>query len=363
MPPRRQLDRFACDHEGVSSLVRLAALLGVVLTAAACAEVGQPYVGATPTTELAGEELPVAEEAPVEATATDETVPAAEEFQAPQAPADYLPDLLVAAEAVWLGPLQSWKELDGVIGTTAVDDLFGGLVTQDANGTVRWYRPGQPEPDIVPTPPGNLVGVIAVSASPAAIVADGQDISLANLLGPEGTLGGEATTVATLAEGDELLGYSSRAGLQALALSDEQCGSVRLQRLDGDVLAAGPAVPECPVPRRPEVTDVALGPDGTQLAFTQISYRDDGVVAETEVVVLELASGVETFRSPLAGPSESVNGLAFDGSRVAVSVSGPERSVVVLANIAGGDPVVRDLESVTSVRFARLPVTVDVPSQ
>ncbi len=330
-----------------------------------CAEVGEPYVGSVPTTEVAADTLPLVSDAePSQVEVIDEdTPPTTDRFLSPPAPDGYVADLLAVADGgVLLGPLQTWRPLEGVVGNVAFDDLFGGLVTQDENGTVRWYRPGEPEPGVVSLPPGQLVGVMSLSAAPAAVVADGLTISIVGLLGPDGELGtGEVLGAAELAEGQTRLGYSARAGLQAIAVGNEECGDVIVQRLDGDVLDVGPPEPGCPVPRRPEVTAVALGPDGTELAYLRIDYRDDGVPAVTELVVMELATGVQRYRAAVGESGEVVRGLAFDGSRVAFVVSGPARSQVAVVTVASGQLITREVEDVTSVRFARLPVTIETP--
>ena len=42
---------------------------------------------------------------------------------------------------------------------------------------------------------------------------------------------------------------------------------------------------------------MALSADGRQLAYTMITYRDDGIEAATEVLVRDLATGAACFRA------------------------------------------------------------------
>jgi hypothetical protein len=339
-------------------LLVVAALLGV----AACGQIDEPYLGAEVT---------------VSSTATDvnpDQPPATGGSIAPVQPSavlpprdpNYVPTLIVAsATGISAGTLPDLAPLGPPLGTLATvrvsDDLFGGLVVEPVEGGVVWYSAEGAEGEPIAEPGTELLDVGYLDNTAEAIVVDSaKTIERVRLVDRV------IEPIITLAETDQLLDFSAAGGLYALVVGDEQCGRIEFVNSLGEPVGiGGPRTGECPVPRRPSFTLVDLGSDGDALAYTEVTYRSDGVEASTTLVGVELSSSAELFRIPVGGAGDRISSLTFDGRRVAfvrTPLEGGDRSVVLIDAVGDRAPVeVVATVSATgplTVSFARLPLTV-----
>ncbi len=340
------------------------ALVTLALLAVSCGELEQPeaYSPSTSTTVSDGVEQQTAsqvQEQPGLSGGIDEFVPT------PQP--DYVPTLLVSGDDYVFGAdgLESIP-LGGALAdlstVRAVDDLGGGLVTQEVGGPIV-YRQSQGEPETLDDTPGvRLLDVGYWDGSPRAFVEVGTGqvdwIQLAERSGSD-----RARQVhLQLAEDEEIVAFSASRDLQAAIVQDGRCGELRFFSSDGSPLDfPGPAAPECIFPGRPAFGAVALSPDGGAVAYTIVSYRGDGTEAATELVARELLAGSELFFSRRIGEDlDAVTSLAFDGERAAyLKESDGTDSVTLLDLTVDSIEVPVDLieaGDIYSVSFARIPV-------
>ncbi len=353
---------------------RSASLLVVALLGAACTEVGDPIIAtASNTTVVDDAEAAVATEGEVAVTGG----PTATTVFSPRADPDYVPTLIVSAggavyevDATTITPIVD-AEASSV--ADAADDLSGGIVAElasDTEGaTIDWFASGGSSFVQVDATGGALLDVTYADGSPEVLVLleDGLDrverISLVT---------GARTPLAALGDGESLLDVAAAAGRYLLVSADQACGGLRFLSADGeDLNLVGPPEAECPVPRRPAFGLGALSPEGDAVAFTELTYRSDGLVTSTDVVVWELGADAELARVTVAGSGEAVLDLAFDGRRVAVlrldasDDAAPGEVVEIYDPVGAGDVVTSvPLAGATAVRFSRLPVAVsllDVP--
>ncbi len=342
-------------------------VIGLVLVAAAvvpsCGQIPEPegFTVAVSTSQAALDAAPEEDAVPVAGLGI---TPTSAEF-VPRAPDDYEPEVLVATSgAVLASSPEGLRPLAGPLaeqGTTrVVDDLLGGVVVQesavgaDKAGPVVWLAAQGAEPAVIDSKGARLLDVGYVDGSPSAVVlrAGGQveRIRLVDLA---------TTPMVTLDPNEDLLALSASGGLHAVAVANDRCGDLRFYSADGEQLVLnGPGEPDCIVPRRPAYGEVALSPDGQAVAYTVPTYRDDGIVVATELVIRDLTSGQESMRRKIGQDGDLIVALSFDGERaVFLRQSGSVSSVALLG--LTGDRVetllaLPDGANVSSVSFARL---------
>ena len=199
-----------------------------------------------------------------------------------------------------------------------VDDLLGGVVAQaadprpDTRGDIVWLPAERVQPTLVDGTGSTLLDTGYAEGTPWAVVSRSSGevvrIRLADLT---------ATPLLTLDHDEQLLSLSAAGAVHAIAVSDADCGQIRFHGADGALVdLPAPAAPICEVPRRPTFGAVALSADGRQLAYTMITYRDDGIEAATEVLVRDLATGTDLVRRTVGQEGERITSLAYDNRRV-----------------------------------------------
>ncbi|MGF1599466.1 MAG: hypothetical protein ACFCVK_21560 [Acidimicrobiales bacterium] len=340
----------------------------VLLTATSCGEIPEPqgFTVATSTAEVATLADADTDGAVADAAAGTES-PTTTDF-VPRPPVGYVPQVVITGGGEVLVAQPDTGELtvlNGALGEMAVvraiDDLLGGLVVQGAepSGPVVWIAQGG-ESQVVDTE-ARLLDVGYVDGSPTAVVlVDQSTVERIRLVDEE------RTPLVTLAEGEEVVDLAASGGLHAVTLANDRCGDLRFYGPAGErVELAGPGEPDCIVPRRPAYGAVALSPDGAMVAYTVVSYRDDGIEVATEVVTRDLATGAEGFRRKIGEDGDGIVALGFDGQRLAyVRHSGQTSTVTVLDTGGAGQELpidVAGLSPVDSVSFARNPVA-SIPS-
>ncbi len=355
-----------------SSVSRVVALVVLVL-GAACTEVGDPVIGSVTATTV----VRVVDGSDAGALEAEVAVgPTATTIFSPRADPDYVPTLLVTAggtvfqvDDATIAPL---VDADSLRVLDAADDLNGGLVAEtssDVSGsTIEWFASGGTSFARVDATGGGLLDVTYADGSPEALVLLDDGVERVERISLVSTV---RTPLAPVGDGETLLDVSASSGRYLLVTADQACGGLRFLDASGDELnLVGPPAPECPVPRRPAIGLAALSPDGDAVAYTELTYRSDGLVTSTDVVIWELGQDTELARVTVGGDGETVRDLAFDGQRVAIlrtdvteadgDVAAVERDVVELYDPAGGAELVSSvpLADATAIRFARLPVAV-----
>jgi hypothetical protein len=341
------------------------ALVVAVLVAAGCAELERPegFSQAPPTSLVIGEGQVFEsgdQEQAEEAEAVDNFVPSP--------PADYQPQVIVAASPTPLlaGPTGSTplaEPLAEIDAARIVDDLGGGLVVETVGGPVLYYQSEQ-EPREVAGPDAELLDVGFWGGSPRAFVkVDDDEVDWIQLVSEQESEELERQNHFQLAPGEIIVDLSASRDIQAVAIGDDECGTLRFYGDTGtDLALPGPEDPECTFPGRPTYGAVALSPDGEAVAYTIISYRGDGTEAATELVVRELLAEDPFFpRRRIGEDLDRITSLSFDGNRVVYAKeSGDDVSVTMLTLIGGNGretPIaLGDAEEVRSVSFARLPL-------
>ncbi|MEZ5226959.1 MAG: hypothetical protein R2710_09845 [Acidimicrobiales bacterium] len=337
--------------------------------AAACGEIEPPDLGAEITVATT---IDTDQDAAV-ASQSDEPVPL--EAQAPLAvlpPRDpgYVSVVVLGTpDGVSSGPFDDLAPLAeplGSLSTDAVaDDLFGGLVVDASGSGVLWYAAEGAEAVAIRPPGVRLLDVGYLNNTAEALVlVDDKLVERVRLFDLE------AEPIIVLDDADELLDFSAAGGLYAVTVGNEECGRIGFLNSLGDPVGiAGPTVVECPVPRRATFTLIDLSPDGDAMAYTEVTYRSDGVEASTELVGAELSSGVELFRIPVGGAGDRISSLSFDGRRVVfvrTPLEGDNRDLVLIDAVTDGLPVeeVAPLprSGAFDVSFARLPLKVGADS-
>jgi len=105
-----------------------------------------------------------------------------------------------------------------------------------------------------------------------------------------------------------------------------------------------------------------MSPGGDVVAYTEVTYREDGLPALSVLTVLELASGTVLFSGTVGTPGEQIESLSYDGRRVAflrTGETGREVGVVTIADEV--ETIIEGLEGVQDVGFARLPLLLAEP--
>lgn len=315
---------------------RLALLLAVALVLAACGSIPEPegFVAITSSTVAdaadpagAGAAAPqpggpaVIPGTPAGPAAVD---PAAAAGFQPLLPEGYVAQAIVATDqGVLAGDTAALLALPPPLATfhasRVVDDLVGGLVAQaadpvpDTRGDIVWLPAERRQPTLVDGTGSTLLDTGYDEGTPWAVVVrptgEVVRIRLADLT---------SSPLLTLDHDEQLLALSAAGAVHAVAVSDANCGQIRFHGPDGALVSLpAPAPPVCEVPRRPTFGAVALSSDGRQLAYTMITYRDDGIEAATEVLVRDLATGTDLVRRTVGQEGERITSLAYDNMRVA----------------------------------------------
>jgi hypothetical protein len=267
---------------------------------------------------------------------------------------------VLAADATGVTPLSA--PFGARPAAIALDDFLGGLVVQEAaagaapgRGSVIWLRAEGGDPVVVDEDGGELLDVGYVDGSPTAVVlADEDQVDRIRLVDDE------RTAVLSLGEEEELLDLSASGSLHAVVIRNDRCGDLRFYAADGiEIDLNGPGEPNCIVPRRPGYGAVALSPGGGAIAYTEVSYRDDGIEVMTELVARELSTGVEYYRGKIGEDGERITALSFDGDRVAYLRKSEGDTSAAVLDLRTEQEVPIDLSGlvgVDSVSFARLPL-------
>lgn len=343
----------------------LGLLTMVAALVAGCGELSQP-AAYSPTTSSTVPTEPERESDDV-TTAPVEPTEAAEEF-VPTAEPGYVPSLLVSSDqpvfAVdGLESLPLGGALADLEATRLFDDLVGGVVVQQLDGSIV-YRQSQGQSELLDPGGNRLLDVGFWDGSPRAFVqsAPGRVDWIRLVADQPGQF--ERRTHVELAEGEEIVAFSASGDLQAVVVQDDGCGEMRFYGSDGEPLALrGPPPPPCTFPGRPSFGAVALSPDGGAVAYTIVTYRDDGTEQVTDLAARELLADNGPFASRRIGEDlDIVTSLTFDGERVAYVRSSVDGSSVTLLDLTpGSSELAVDLlaaQQVTSVAFTRVPLDI-----
>lgn len=344
--------------------IRVTALV-LALGLAGCAEIGEPDIGSPPTSVSAAETVPV------DGTNPDGSSESTTPQLPPACPEGFEPSLLVATEAgvVLIPDGGSGSILNLSTGASgdepgealvepllAIDDYFRGLVVEVASGEIWWFQAEGGSARLVNPDGGSLLDVGFFNGTTEVAVATGSQIDRVRLADSQ------REPLLVVAPDAQLLDFSSGGRLYALAFSNAECGQLVFVNADGvEVSLSVPEQPSCEMPRRPFYGSVALSTDGGAVAYTKVSYRSDGIEAETALVVVDLSSGGVVFESIVGGSGDRVTGLSFDGQRVAMlrEASNSEVSLVVVndAEVLAGPDLAR-FGQILGVSWSRLPVAV-----
>ena len=345
----------------------------LVLLASACTEVGDPVIGSVTATTI----VRVVDGSDVGALEAEVAVgPTATTIFSPRADPDYIPTLLVTAGGTVFqvddATITPVVDADTLQVLDAADDLNGGLVAEtssDVSGsTIEWFASGGTSFARVDATGGSLLDVTYADGSPEVLVLLDDGVERVERISLVSTV---RTPLAPVGDGETLLDVSASSGRYLLVTADQACGGLRfLDARGNDLNLVGPPEPDCPVPRRPAIGLGALSPNGDAVAYTELTYRSDGLVTSTDVVIWELGQNTELARITVGGDGETVSDLAFDGRRVAIlrtdvtpadgALAAEERDVVELYDPAAAADVVSSvpLADATAIRFARLPIAV-----
>jgi len=343
-------------------------LLGLVgvLILSACAEIGDPDLGEGVTGPSTTAGSVADESADPDSTAVSEVVSAqVSPVFAPTRSDDYVPLVLASTSSgiVAMDETGELTPLGPLFGSTsvvmAVDDYFGGIVGQSDDGVVLWLPANTTETQLVSQGNGTLLDVGFIDDTLAAQVF----LDVGGAVDRIKLVDGGRESFAQLGPGEELIAFSSSNGIQAMALRDADCGSLRFLNASGQAVdLGGPDSTSCPVQRRPRFGAVALSPDGGTVAYTEISYRGDGLPASTQLIAVELGSGALLISEQVGGAGEQIESLAYDGRRLTFLRTGETgRQVTLLAVSSPGESFEVTIEGVQQVSFARLPLAVSRP--
>ncbi len=343
-------------------------LVGLLGLAAACGEVGEPYLGAEVTVASTVVGAEIQQSGPVTDTVVDG---AASESVLPPRDPGYVPSLVIGSDTgIASGSIDRLALLEpplGELGATRIaDDLFGGLVVQVPDQGVLWFPAEGAEAATIRETGFRLLDVGYLGGtSEALVLGESRVVERVRLVDLE-----VAEPIVELAESDQLVDFSAAGGLYVLAIADDQCGRIDFVNSAGDpVSIRGPVPAECPVPRRATYTLLDLSPDGDALAYAEVTYRSDGVEATTQLVGIELSSSTELFRIDVGGAGDRISSLTFDGRRVAfvrTPLEGLEREVVQIDALVDGETLEVSVTSPDdgplTLTYARLPLTVGAAS-
>ena len=337
-------------------------LVAAALLAAACGELEAP-AAYSPTTSSTVPVEPEQEDE-VDTAPPTQSVQLADEFF-PGPDPSYVPSLLVSGDqpvfAVdGLESIPLGGALDGLEATRVHDDLVGGVVVQAPDGSIE-YRQAQGQNEALPASGTTLLDVGFWEGSPRAFVksAPGRVDWIQLVTDDSGVH--ERRTHFELDEGEEVVAFSASGDIQAVVVQDAGCGEMRFYGSDGELLALrGPEPPPCTFPGRPSFGAVALSPDGGAVAYTIVTYRDDGTEQVTELTARELLADAPPFFQRRIGEDlDVISSLTYDGARVAyVRSSGGGQSVGLLDLTTESELAVDLLavDQVFSVAFTRVPL-------
>lgn len=380
--------------------LRLIAIVATLLIPSACGSLGEPYLGSFPTSSLPAPDDESA--AGTDAGPSDPSLDAPV-LALPPRPADYLPSLIVISSdgvfALDRGPgdpsavglpraldlrdaeeraaptttsttsstttsttvaatstpdsTTTVVEVTGPTYAVARDDLFGGVVAQTTDGSIVWFPGTGGGPRVVETDDGRLFDVGYVAGTPEAITERAGQVTRTRLVD------NEALVLTGLAAGAEMVDLSSAGGVVALATTDTECGDVRFLSGEGEELAIDPFDDlTCDRTARPTIGSVGMSPDGEALAYTIVTYREDGVEQSTTLRAVELTSGAEIIDAEVGGSGEAVSSLAFDGLSAVMVRRSSARSEVVQVDAVGIEVIeLPGISAPRGVTFARLPLS------
>ncbi len=345
------------------TLSMLLGLTAAALVVAACADLERPE-GFSPSPEPSlaiGEGQVFGEDEAARAEAPDlgnDFVPSPEPgFQAP---------LLIAAGPSALiadgtGPASLIDEpLQQFNLSHVADDLGGNLILDELGGPIS-YAQSQVAIEQIDDSSGELLGVGHWGGAPRAFVLQGGgEIDWIRLVSEQDGNERERRTHIELSVGETLVDLSASQDLQAVITSDDECGQLRFFGAEGTELSLpAPDDPECTFPGSPAYGSVALSPDAQAVAYTIVTYRDDGSEAATELIVREILSKEPYLPVRRIGEDlDRITSLTFDGQRVAyIKETDGERSIIIIEegenDILVPTGTVNDLRAVA---FARLPL-------
>jgi hypothetical protein len=332
------------------SLPNLICLVAVAVATTACAEVGQPDLGVVPTSTTS---TTVASQAA--ADAADTPAPSAP-FVAqltPARPADFSPQVLVADDE-GVRVLGGERLVGDLVVDRVLDDPTGGLVLELADAeqrTIAWLPAGDDAPQVIAQGGQRLMDAGLIDGSVHVVVAEGSEVRLIRLGEPEEVL------LAAVDPEDTIVSVAAAAGLYAVVVRDDACGTLELWGSDGArVDVGGIELPACETPGRSTFGLVAFSPEGETFAYTERSFRSDSAVARTEVVVQDL-QGTELHRSTIGEDGQRIVSLSLDRQRIAVlrdAESGPE--VVQVDYRQASDVSVTVVPSARFAAFNRVPL-------
>lgn len=338
-------------------VVALSAALGV----SACAEIGEPYLGEG----VSAPSSTVVEEASEDEAAEEEVVSAnVSSVFSPTRPVDYVPGLLAslgtnlvlveAGSATDLG-----VRFPGASVERVVDDYLGGLVAQLEGGIVQWLPADGAAPTLVSSGTGSLLDAGFIDDTLAVQVF----LEVPGGIDRIKLVDGEREAFTRFDEGAFVVAFSSSNGIQAVAIGDDACGSLAFFNTSGQRIdLGGPSDPACPVPRRPHFGAVAMSPGGDVVAFTEVTYREDGLPASSVLTVFELATATVLFSSVVGNPGEQIESLSYDGRRVTFLRTGETGREVGLVTMADQvETLIAGLDGVQDVGFVRLPLLLADP--
>ncbi len=338
-------------------------LAAIVLVAVGCADLERPEgFSVSPEPSVAIGEGQVfdgaeAEESEAPATGTD-FVPSPEPgFQAPL--------LIAAGPSALIGqgvgpavlidePLQQFNL------SHLADDLGGNLIMDELGGPISYIQGQAPVEELYDSS-GELLGVGHWGGAPRAFILQGGDeIDWLQLVSEQDGNERERKTHIELAAGETLVDFSASRDLQAVITSDDECGDLEFYGPEGTVLSfPAPEDPECTFPGRPAYGSVALSPDAQAVAYTIVTYRDDGSEAATELIVREIVAKEPYIPVRRIGEDlDQISSLTFDGQRVAyITETDGERSIIIVEE-GQKDLLVPTgtVNDVRAVQFARLPL-------
>lgn len=330
------------------------------MVAAGCGDVGEPDLGVLPTSTTATTADPTSADGagaapggPGDATASaGEGASSFVTQLTPARPADFAPQVLLADDTgvrLLDGPVL----VPGVVAERVLDDPTGGLVLEVLDGEqhqIVWYPAGQ-DRQVVTSGTGRLMDVGFVDGSVHVLVADDDEVRMVRLGEPE------EEVLVTLDAETSVVSASVAAGLHALALRDEACGSLQFLGPDGAVLDVGRVdEPACPTPGRATFGLVAFSPDGDTFAYTERTFRSDSAVASTELVVRDL-QGTEVHRSQVAGEGQTILSLSLDRHLVALLREAATGTEVVRLDLRQpSDVVLTPAPGARSASLTRVPL-------
>ncbi len=356
------------------SLPKAIGVTGLLLVGG-CAPVGDPEIGSPPATAAE-----TAETIPDDGTSQNGSTATTIAQLPPARPLGFVPSLVVATDAgvvlipdgepprlLDLAPPtplaepdeepdpEAEPELDLGAPRLVIDDFFRGVVVQFESGTVQWFQAEGGDARTINLNNGRLLDVGFFDGTTEAIVAVGTQIDRVRLVDTQ------RLPLLTMRTGDQLLDLSAGGGLYAGAIANDECGQLLFVNGVGEeVLVARPTVPTCQSVRRPLYGSVALSEDGGAVAYTEVSYRADGVEAQTKLVVVDLAAGAVALSKIVGESGDRITGLSFDGQRVAMMREAANAEIEVLI-VSDAETITPDLTAFgqpVAATWARIPVAV-----